>query len=113
MARKSKPENNMSMDELAKDGNVLLEADTKSVAPVPPPVIAPAVEITNPYIKAKNYLLSIMNDWKRGQIERIGKDKLNNLKINDADERMFEEFCIDLTRLGNSLSDGEPLPKKK
>ena len=101
----------MNLSDLAKEGQKLLEPEVIPVAPVKPVETKPTIE-TNPYIKARTHILSKMSEWKRNQLERIGRDKKNSIPINDADDRMFNEFSVLVTRLGNSLSDGEPLPKK-
>ena len=98
------------MDSLAAEGSKLLTA-ADEIPPAPVKVVAPVTEL-NPYIRAKNWLISRMSVNDTHRITRINNDKKANIILNPADEREFQEFSRKINLIGNDLSDGLPLPKK-
>jgi len=110
---KTPPPNLHPMDILAKEGQDMITADEekaiKDTVKVNPVV---ETQSTNPYIRAKTYVMSKMDEWQKNKINRINSDLLKGITINPADQRMFEDFSWKITLIGNDLADGLPLPKK-
>lgn len=108
-----------TIDSLAKEGHALIEAEMKGANKLmkaieklddkvpevkkPESVVKQPVSSNNPYLKARTQLLEKMSEWQRNRINRIGKDRLNNVPLNPADERLWNEFSTNVLRLGNNL----------
>ena len=88
---------------LLKEGHRLLmvEAEKTIVNPVDAPKkleTALGEKSNNPYIKARIQILKKYPEWKRNEVLKMEEKKNTN-------NRFYEEFCREVTDLGNKLSN--------
>jgi hypothetical protein len=98
----STPLTELSIDDLARDGEALLAAEEKSNKKKSPKTEVkriPVVNGNNPYVKAREQTLASYPEWKRTEMLLLEKTK------KTKDNRHYEEFCRLVTALGDSLSN--------
>jgi hypothetical protein len=89
------PDHELTIDELAVEGAILLAKEGKTEDPIPKP--SPVVSSKNPYLQARNQVLNKYPEWKRIELLRMEKD-------NKTDNYTYKEFVKEVRMLGDSLS---------
>ena len=100
--------NDMTMDNLAKEGSALLTQE------VPPSPIKPIEEVSkdNPYLMARIELLEKRYaPWRKGEILKMEREKNTN-------NRFYDDYVTDCLELGNyyynkQFEPKDPPPKSK
>jgi hypothetical protein len=109
------------MNELAKEGQELLNQDSPQIVtdnPVETKATQPTIQKTvtkssdGPYDRAMAYYVSKMDKWTKDRFNWICETvKKGNLIENAADQRFYDDLMFKVRSLGDDLSDGKPLPK--
>ena len=89
------PDHQETIDELIAEGNRLLEEDEKKNK-ISPRVKKSASPSSNPYVRARNQILSEMDPEKRKLIERLEKEGNKNCA-------QYNDFIEQIRKLGDKL----------
>lgn len=90
------PNHQETIDELIAEGNRLLEEDAKK-SKTSPKVKSKTPPSNNPYVRARNQILSEMDPEKRKLIERLEKE-------GNKDCSQYKDFIEQIRKLGDQLS---------